>query len=119
MPLTDGTDTEVLMFFDDHSRFVLACAAHHRGRGPDVVATFRAAISDNGVPAAVLSDNGMVFTTRLAGGRGGRNAFQSELARLHVEQRTFRPNHPTTCGKVERVQQTLKKWLATRPPPRT
>ena len=115
VPLADGTDTEVLTFLDDHSRFVLACTAHHRVRGPDVVATFRTAISDNGVPAAVLSDNGMVFTTRLAGGRGGRNAFQSELARLHIEQRNSRPNHPTTCGKVERVQQTLKKWLAARP----
>lgn len=117
--LADGTDTEVLTFLDDHSRFVLACTAHDRVRGPDVVATFRAAISDNGVPAAVLSDNGMVFTTRLAGGRGGRNAFQCELARLNVEQRNSRPNHPTTCGKVERVQQTLKRWLAARPPATT
>lgn len=115
--LADGTDTEVLTFLDDHSRLVLACTAHHRVRGPDVVTTFRAAISDNGVPAAVLSDNGMVFTTRLAGGRGGRNAFESELARLGIEQRNSRPNHPTTCGKVERVQQTLKRWLATRPRP--
>ena len=113
--LADGTDTEVLTFIDDHSRFVVACTAHDRVRGPDVVTTFRAAISEHGVPAAVLSDNGMVFTTRLAGGRGGRNAFQSELARLHVEQRNSRPNHPTTCGKVERVQQTPKKWLAAHP----
>ncbi|MFC4617102.1 integrase core domain-containing protein, partial [Cellulomonas algicola] len=115
--LADGTDTEVLTFLDDHSRLVLACTAHHRVRGPDVVTTFRAAISDNGVPAAVLSDNGMVFTTRLAGGRGGRNAFESELARLGIERRNSRPNHPTTCGKVERVQQTLKRWLATHPRP--
>lgn len=113
--LADGTDTEVLTFLDDHSRLVLACTAHHRVRGTDVVTTFHAAISHHGVPAAVLSDNGMVFTTRLAGGRGGRNAFESELARLHIEQRNSRPNHPTTCGKVERVQQTLKKWLTGRP----
>ncbi|MGY4643476.1 IS481 family transposase [Cellulomonas sp. URHB0016] len=113
--LADGTDTEVLTFLDDHSRLVLACTAHHRVGGHDVVTTFRAAISEHGVPAAVLSDNGMVFTTRLAGGRGGRNAFESELARLGIEQRNSRPNHPTTCGKVERVQQTLKKWLTGRP----
>jgi hypothetical protein len=25
------------------------------------------------------------------------------------------PNHPTTCGKVERFQQTLKKWLRAQP----
>jgi Integrase core domain len=57
----------------------------------------------------------MVFTTRLAGGRGGRNALETELARLSVVQKNARPNHPTTCGKVERFQQTLKKWLATQP----
>jgi hypothetical protein len=27
----------------------------------------------------------------------------------------WKPNHPTTCGKVERFQQTLKHWLAAQP----
>jgi transposase InsO family protein len=115
--LADATDTEVLTFLDDHSRFVLAATAHHRVTGTDVVTTFRAAISENAIPAAMLSDNGMVFTTRLSGGRGGRNAFEHELDRLGIEQRNSRPNHPTTCGKVERVQQTMKRWLAARPRP--
>jgi hypothetical protein len=55
----------------------------------------------------------MVFTVRLAGlGRqGGRNAFEAELARLHIVQKNGKPGHPTTQGKVERFQQTLKKWL--------
>ena len=57
----------------------------------------------------------MVFTTRLAGGRGGRNAFEHELRRRHVTQKNSRPNHPTTCGKVERFQQTLKNWLRAQP----
>jgi hypothetical protein len=26
-----------------------------------------------------------------------------------------KPNHPTTCGKVERFQQTLKNWLRAQP----
>ena len=26
-----------------------------------------------------------------------------------------RPNHPTTCGKVERFQQTMKLWLRAQP----
>ena len=45
----------------------------------------------------------MVYTVRLAGGRGGRNTFEHELRRLHVVQKNSRPGHPTTCGKVETV----------------
>ena len=57
----------------------------------------------------------MVFTTRLSGGRGGRNAFEHELRALPVVQKNSRPNHPTTCGKVERFQQTMKNWLRAQP----
>lgn len=57
----------------------------------------------------------MVFTTRWSGGKGGRNALETELRHLHVQQKNSRPNHPTTCGKVERVQQTLKNWLRAQP----
>jgi len=57
----------------------------------------------------------MVYTARFAGGRGGRNTFESELRRLHVVQKNSRPAHPTTCGKVERFQQTMKKWLRAQP----
>jgi len=63
----------------------------------------------------VLSDNGMVFTTRYAGGRGGRNAFETELHRLGIAKKNSRPNHPQTCGKVERLHQTLKQWLRAQP----
>jgi hypothetical protein len=62
-----------------------------------------------------LSDQGMVFTTRLSGGRGGRNALEHELRRLHVIQKNSTPNHPTTCDKAERFQQSMKKWLRAQP----
>lgn len=58
-------------------------------------------------------------TTRLAGGKGGRNALETLLADLGIQQKHSRPNHPTTCGKVERFQQTLKKWLNARTPAHT
>ena len=61
----------------------------------------------------------MVFTTRLSGGRGGRNGLEHELRRLGVRQKNGSPNHPQTQGKVERFQQTLKNWLARQPPAAT
>jgi len=115
-----GTDTEILTWLDDCSRYALHVSAHRRVTGPSVLATFRTALTTHGIPASTLTDNGMVYTTRFAGGRGGRTSLEHELRRLHVVQKNSRPNHPTTCGKVERFQQTMKKWLRAQPTqPRT
>ena len=113
--LAAGVDVEILCWLDDHARYALRLTAHHRVTGTLVLNEFRAAIAQHGVPAATLTDNGMVFTTRFAGGKGGRNGFEAELVRLGVHQKNSRPNHPTTCGKVERFHQTLKRWLAAQP----
>ena len=115
-PLAGGTGTEILSWLDDHSRYALPVTAWHRVSGPAVLATFRAAVSAYGPPAATLTDNGMVFTTRLSGGQGGRNGFEHELRRLGITQKNGKPNHPQTQGKVERFQQTLKNWLAAQHP---
>ena len=97
--LADGTDAEILTWLDDHSRYALSVTAHHRVSGPIVLTTFRKTVASFGIPATTLTDNGMVFTTRFAGGRGGRSALEHELRRLHITQKNSRPNHPTTCGK--------------------
>ena len=107
-----------MCFVDDQSRYALSVTCHRRVTGPAVVAAFRQTVADQGIPASVLSDNGMVFTTRFAGGQAGRdtlNGFQAELRHLGVIEKHSKPNHPTTCGKVERFQQTLKKWLRAQP----
>jgi transposase InsO family protein len=114
-PLSDGTGTEILTWLDDCTRYALHLSAHHRVTGPVVLATFRETAGQHGIPASTLTDNGMVFTTRLSGGKGGRNAFEHQLRDWNVVQKNSRPNHPTTCGKVERFQQTLKKWLRGQP----
>src|SRR5437660_7116236 len=62
-----------------------------------------------GFPAALLTDNGCVYTTWH---RGGPNVMQTELLALGIDYRHSRPYHPQTCGKVERFHQTLKAYLA-------
>jgi transposase InsO family protein len=115
-PLAGGTGTEILSWLDDHSRYALSVTAWNRVTGPIVLATFRAAVKRYGAPAATLTDNGMVFTTRLSGGKGGRNGFEHELRRRGITQKNGKPNHPQTQGKAERFQQTLKNWLAAQAP---
>lgn len=115
-PLAGGSDTEILAWLDDHSRYLLRITTHHHVSGPTVVAAFRAAVAEHGIPASTLTDNGLVYTTRFSGGRGGRNGFEAELRRLGIQQKNSRPAHPQTQGKIERFWQTLKAWLAAQSP---
>jgi transposase InsO family protein len=114
-PLLDGTDTEILTWLDDHSRHALRVTAHLRVTGKIVLTEFRQTCAQYGDPASTLTDNPMVYTVRFATGRGGQTGFEAELRRRGITQKNSRPNHPTTCGKVERFQQTLKKWLRAQP----
>src|SRR5262245_54478212 len=111
--LGDGTDAEILCWLDDHSRYALSVTAHRRVTGPTVVATFRETAAQHGVPAWTLTDNAMVYTTRFAGGRGGRNAFRGRTAPAgcdpeelptgpphHLRQgRTIPANRQTVAGR--------------------
>ena len=113
-----GADTEILTWLDDCSRFALSVTAHVRVTGPIVLRTFTETVAEHGIPTSTLTDNAMVFTTRLSQGKKGagtRNGFETELRRLGIVQKNGRPNHPTTQGKVERFQQTMKKWLRAQP----
>jgi len=112
---TPGTDTEIITWLDDHSRYALHIRAYPQISAPIVLATFTRAAAQHGYPASTLTDNGMVYTVRFAGGKGGRTKLENELRRRHITQKNSRPNHPTTCGKVERFQQTMKKWLRAQP----
>lgn len=63
-PLADGTDTEILNWLDDHSRYLLASTAHPRVTGPLVVQTFTTCINAYDAPASTLTDNGVCCTSR-------------------------------------------------------
>lgn len=111
-----GRDTEILTWLDDCSRYALSVTAHPRVTGPIVLNTFRQTAALHGLPSSTLTDNGLVFTTRYSGGKGGRNHLEHELRELNIVQKNGTPNHPQTQGKVERFQQTLKRWLAAQDP---
>jgi transposase InsO family protein len=115
-PLAGAGHAEILNMLDDHSRLFLASRAYPTVKAADVVDVFRMAIALHGAPASLLTDNGAVFT---ATPRGGKVLLQVELERLGIEAKNSRPYHPQTCGKVERLHQTLKRYLANQTPART
>src|SRR4051795_8318016 len=115
--LADGTPVEILNLLDDPSRLALACVPRRTITGPDVVVAFGDAFVRWGIPASVLTDNG--GSLHRPPRRGGRVALEIELGRLGVRFDHSRANHPQTQGKVERFQQTEKKWLPAQPPAKT
>lgn len=114
--LADGTKVEIVNFVDDHSRVCLGSRALPVATAPEVVGLFHACAAAWGLPESVLSDNGCIYT---AWHRGGSCAMESEMLGLGIVYKHSRPNHPQTCGKVERFHQTLKRYLAKQPPAET
>ena len=113
-PLAGGTGAEILNIVDDHSRLLAASAARAIFKAGDIVAALHEAMARHGRPERMLTDNGAVFTG-LYRGRGWV-ALERELTALGIGLSHCRPYHPQTCGKVERLHQTLKKWLARQDP---
>ena len=78
--LAGGTDVEILTWLDDCTRYAIRVTAHHRVTTPIVLAEFRAAVRTVGIPASTLTDNGMVFTVRLAASAAKADATPSRTS---------------------------------------
>jgi transposase InsO family protein len=111
--LADGAPVEILNLIDDHSRLLLASDVLPRFKAADVLRSFIAAANAYGLPESLLTDNGAVFT---ANSRRGKVVLESQLDLFGVQAKHSTPYHPQTCGKVERLHQTLKRFLDKQPP---
>jgi transposase InsO family protein len=114
--MVDGAEVEILNVLDDHSRLAVGSRAMRVATAARALEVFLEAGERWGLPAALLTDNGCIFTTWH---RGGPNVMQSELLARGIDYRHSRPYHPQTCGKVERYHQTMKAFLAKQPPARS
>ena len=108
--LDEDEHVEILNLIDDHSRLFLRSKAHlsTQSQGRRETPSTRQ-LSCTACQPRCSSDNGAVFT---ASPRGGKVLLQSELEELGVAFKNSRPYHPQTCGKIERLHQTLKRYLA-------
>ncbi len=101
-------------WLDDCTRYALHVSAHRAITTPIVTAT-SAKPQVNTAPRIDLTDNGMVYTVRLAGRPpGGRTARATtpHLARRPEELPTQPPHH---LRQGRALQQTMKKWLRAQP----
>lgn len=105
--LADGTELSAVTGIDDHSRFCVSARLVVRATARPVCEALALAMRTNGVPEAILTDNGKVFTARF--GRGpGPVLFDRICSENGVRHLLTAPYSPTTTGKVERFHKTLR-----------
>jgi transposase InsO family protein len=105
--LADGAELSAVTGVDDHSRFCVSARLVVRATARPVCDALALAMRTHGVPEAILTDNGKVFTARF--GRGpGPVLFDRICAENGVRHLLTAPYSPTTTGKVERFHKTLR-----------
>jgi transposase InsO family protein len=112
-PLADDVEVEILDVIDDHSRLFVSSTARAVFTSGAVVDDLATAMARYGRPERMLTDNGAIFTGKYRG--RGWVALERECVAQGIRLGHSTPYHPQTCGKVERLHQTLKKWLAKQP----
>jgi transposase InsO family protein len=112
--LADGTETWIMDVLDDHSRVLVAARVADGPTSRAAWEAFADGVAHWGVPARMMSDNGVCFTGRFL--NGTEADFERQLRQLGIEHLLSSPGHPQTCGKIERSHQTTKGWLRKQPP---
>jgi putative transposase len=109
--MADGQYCFPLTVTDAHSRYLLACAGHLSTETTGAIATFERLFGEQGLPAAIRTDNGVPFATTAIGGISPLNLWWTKLGIVHQR---IEPGKPQQNGRHERMHKTLKQE-ATRP----
>lgn len=106
--LADGTQPSIVTGVDDYSRFCVSAMVVARATAKPVCDALANAMRSHGVPEAILTDNGKVFTGRF-GPAKGEVLFDRICRDNGIRHLLTAPHSPTTTGKVERFHKTLKR----------
>src|SRR6266581_341558 len=108
--LTDGTQLSVVTGIDDHSRFCVIAKVVPRATARPVCDALVEGLQRHGVPEQILTDNGKVFTGKLA--RKPANVLFDRICLNNgIRHLLTAPYSPTTTGKIERLHKTMRKEL--------
>jgi transposase InsO family protein len=106
--LSNGTGVSVVTGIDDHSRFCVIAKVVARATARPVCDALLEALNTYGVPEQILTDNGKVFTGRLA--RKPANVLFDRICLNNgIRHLLTAPYSPTTTGKIERLHKTMRK----------
>jgi len=108
--LEDGSECKVITGIDDHSRFCVIAQLVLRATARPVCEALVAGLARHGIPGQILTDNGKVFTGRLAH-PPATVAFDRICLTNGIRHLLTAPYSPTTTGKIERLHKTMRKEL--------
>jgi transposase InsO family protein len=106
--LLDGTKLSVITGIDDHSRFCVCAALVLRATAKPVCDALTEALRRHGIPDQILTDNGKVFTGKLAT-KPATVLFDRICQNNGIRHILTAPYSPTTTGKIERLHKTMRK----------
>jgi Integrase core domain len=110
--LVDGSEAKIVSGVDDHSRFCISALVVARATARPTCDALALAMRRHGVPQAILTDNGKVFTGRFGPGTG-EVLFDRICRENGIKHLLTAPRSPTTTGKVERFHRTLREEFLT------
>ncbi len=110
--MLDGNRCHPLTMKDDHSRSLLCLDAYENERWENVKGSLERVFRKNGLPKAILCDNGAPWGNSL----GGYTPFELWMMQMDILPIHGRPLHPQTQGKEERFHRTLNEDLIQRTP---
>jgi len=97
----------LIVIVDDYSRFCVAADLCRDQKGSTLIEVLHNAGVRHGKPRKLLTDQGRGFYTWSM----EETVFQHYLDEMKIEHIVSDPHSPETCGKVERLIQTIKKEL--------
>ena len=106
--LADGTKLCAVTGIDDHSRFCVCAQLVVRATAKPVCDALVEALSRHGIPEQILTDNGKVFTGKLAP-KPATVLFDRICHENGIRHILTAPYSPTTTGKIERLHKTMRK----------
>jgi transposase InsO family protein len=110
--LADGTRAKVLSGVDDHSRFCVSAHLMTRETSQKVCDGLGKALRAFGVPQAILTDNGKVFTGRF-NVPPVEVLFDRVCRENGIQHLLTQPRSPTTTGKIERFHRAIRTEFRT------
>jgi transposase InsO family protein len=106
--LKDGTQLSVVTGIDDHSRYCVIAKLIPRATARPICDALIEGLNRHGIPEQILTDNGKVFTGKLA--RKPMNVLFDRICLNNgIKHILTAPYSPTTTGKIERLHKTMRK----------